>query len=103
MPWIKLRTIVYEDSCTAEIAAANEEWTRFDEAWEGVEWLLARNPRPPGSFLSLNHDGHEFYIYGCRGDADADVPDMWIFYRYNEDEVVIYGINANEPVEDEEA
>src|SRR5712672_454695 len=97
MPWLNIRTIVLESEADEEYRAAAGQFARFADAWEGVEWLLARNARPPGSFFSLEtDDGDEFYIFPVKGDPDADIPDMYIFYQYNDDEVVIHGINAVE-------
>jgi hypothetical protein len=103
MPWLKLRDVCPIDAeCEAEIEAARKKYKRFDDAWQGVLWLLARDPQPPGSFDSMQRDGVDYYIYGFRGDASVDIPDMWIFYEFDDEDVRIHGINANDAPEDDE-
>jgi hypothetical protein len=99
MPWLTLREVAPLE-CEAEFTAARARYARFHEVWAGIRWLLARNPEPPGSFLSVERDGVKYFIYGFRGDADADIPDMWIFYEYDVGHVWIHGINANDASKD---
>jgi hypothetical protein len=101
MPWLKLREIVILNDCEKEIDLAREQYARFDEAWDGVKWLLARNPEPPGSFPSVTTADADYFIYGFRGDAASGIPDMWIFYEYSDDEITIHGINANDAPSEE--
>jgi hypothetical protein len=103
MPWLTLRGVILLAECEAEIEAARARYPRFDEIWIGITWLLACNPEPPGSFLSVERDGRKYFIYGFRGDADADIPDMWIFYEHNDQHVLVHGINANDAPRDTEA
>lgn len=95
MPWLRLRTIVLEDDAAGEVDAANSQFARFAEAWEGLTWLLARDPEPNESFKTA-YNGVVFMLYGVKGDRAADIPDMWLVYQYNDDEVVIHGVNAIE-------
>jgi hypothetical protein len=103
MPWLSLRTVVLEDAdCASDIDAAKATYHRFAEIWDGVEWLLARNTTPPGSFLSVTNANGDFYILGVRGDAGIKTPDLWVFYQFNDDEVRVHGINAFDAVQDAE-
>jgi hypothetical protein len=95
MPWLQLRNFILEPGVQEEIEAARREFRRFDEAWAGAEWLLVRNPTPQGSFPTTYH-GKPFMMFGWRGDLFADMPDMWLVYTYDDEEVRIYGINATE-------
>lgn len=102
MPWLRLRSIVLEDDAAVEIDAANEDFARFAEAWEGICWLLARDPEPKESFKTA-YSGSVYTLYGVKGDKTAGTPDMWLVYQYDDDEVVIHGVNAIEPADPEEA
>ena len=81
---------------------ARKQFLRFDEAWEGAEWLLARNPTPDEAFLSLSKDGVDYWICGRSAESTPDSPDLWIFYTFDENQVVIHGISAFEPPSDSE-
>ena len=102
MPWLNLRDVLPTDECLGEIADVRQKYSRFNEIWAGIVWLFAREPEPEGSFESVVHEGVRYLIYGFRGDAAAGIPDMWIFYGYDEKQVRIHGINANDAAEDEE-
>src|SRR5215217_2492370 len=99
MPWIRLRTIVCELDASEEIAAACAENERFQEYWDGMEWLLARDPKPQGSFSTVVN-GIEYQVYGSTGEKSAKLPDLWLVYTCTEEQVVVYGINPIEPEED---
>ena len=101
MPWLKLRAVVVLPDAQAEIAEARKHYQRIDESIDGLKWLLSRNPQPAGSFPTvLNHI--QFTMYGWRGTGDVGMPDMWVVYAFDDDEVQIHGINAMEPGKDEE-
>lgn len=100
MPWLRLRTIICENDAVAEIEPARARFRRFDEAWDGALWLLARNPRPQGSFATT-YGGKEFILWGALS-GGIDLPNLWLVYTFDENEVVIYGINAIEPTEEPE-
>jgi hypothetical protein len=102
MPWLRLRDVLTTVERQDEIADARRRYPRFDQIWEGIVWLFARDPEPMGSFESTVHQDIRYLIYGFRGDAVARIPDMWIFYEYDDSQVRIHGINANDAPEDEE-
>jgi hypothetical protein len=91
MPWLKRLEVVFED-CDEEIAQARNDFPRFDDGLNGLVWLLERNARPVDAFPS-DAAGSEL-IYGFSGDADLGIPDMWVFYRFDDEKVTILGINA---------
>ena len=98
MPWILLREIVLDQHAQAELEVARRDFPRFDEAWDGLNWLLARNPTPTGSFPTT-YKGQSYMMYGWSPHITG-APDMWIVYAYDDVQVVIHGINAIEPAED---
>lgn len=49
MAWETLRTIVEELDVSEQVDLYTEKYPRFDEAWEGLKWLLARTPDLKGA------------------------------------------------------
>jgi hypothetical protein len=96
MPWLKQRTIRLADGLEGEITAAKKRFPRFDEAWEGIAWLLARNPTPVDA-IQTTYGGKPYCLLGCSGDPAATTADMWLVYEYDDDVVVIHGLNLVEP------
>src|SRR6266849_10953198 len=100
MPWLKLRVVVLTEDAEMELEEARHQFARFDDAWDGITWLLARNPTPVESFTTT-WNGQEFVLYGFEGDLAAKIPNMWLVYQYDDEQVTIHGINAmtaSEPV-----
>jgi hypothetical protein len=40
--WFSARTIVEDDKVQKAADGYSQEFSRFDEVWEGLTWLLAR-------------------------------------------------------------
>ncbi len=99
MPWLKLRTVCFTPDAKDEYKTASEAFPRFGEVWDGIVWLLARNPRPVES-LTTTLNGVEYILYGTKGDPQAGTPEMWLVYTCDDDEVIMYGINVMEPADD---
>jgi hypothetical protein len=96
MPWLKLRKVLILVDAEEEIEVARGKFARIDEAIKGLIWLLERNPEPAGSFPTVLHN-KQFNMYAWQGTADAGMPDMWVVYTFDDDQVEIHGINAMEP------
>lgn len=95
MAWERLRTIIEELDVAAQVDLWSEKFARFDDAWEGLKWLLARTPDLKEAMLW--GDGSENYrAYVAAGDPLADTPDIWVVYVFTETEVVILGVQAVE-------
>src|ERR1700681_2524513 len=101
MPWLKLRAVIILPEAQAEIKEAQAKFDRINEAIEGLTWLLARNPSPTGSFPTVLKNVH-FTMYGWEGAVDTGMPDMWVVYAFDDDQVQVHGINAMEPAPDAE-
>ena len=96
--WQRLRTIIQEDAAQRAADLFEEQFPRFDEAWHGLTWLLARNP---DRGLSRTIEGREYRLYVQAGDDLAGTPELWVLFSYDENEVVIYGLNAVAPPAEE--
>ena len=70
----------------AEIERATAAFERFEEAFTGLEWLLARSPERG---LRGRITGETVRIYVQGRDRTAGTPEIWVVYTYSDDEVVI--------------
>ena len=98
MPWLKLLNVVF-DSCEAEIEEARKIFPRFDDAFEGLTWRLARNARPVDAFPTSQAETE--FMLGVEGDRDFGIPSMWVVYKYDDETLTILAINAMEAGNDE--
>ena len=99
MAWQILRGIVEELDVSEHVDLYSERFPRFNEAWEALKWLLSRNPEPKGSARKVNSDnpdGPRYRAYVLAGDWLAGTPDIWVVYAYNDAEVTIFGVQAQE-------
>lgn len=94
MTWQTLRGIVEELDVSEYVDLHSETFPRFSEAWEGLKWLLARNPELKGSALRRTEAGQLFRAYVLAGDPLGGTPDIWVVYTYNESEVVVVSVAA---------
>lgn len=101
MAWTILRTVVEETDVSPLIDHFTRQFPRFDEAWVGLQWLLARNPRPQGC-AAREVDGVYYSVYVAAGDEVAGTPDIWILYTFDNAEVVIVDVSANARTKDTE-
>jgi hypothetical protein len=101
MPWIQLRRVICTPDAQAEAGSAIERFPRFKEMWQGLHWLLERNPEPPGSFRTTYHD-KPYIMYCVDGIDPVGTPNVNLVYEYNDEEVQIHGVNAISPSPDED-
>lgn len=99
MSWQTLREIV-EALDVAEYVDLLSERPRFEEAWEALKWVLARNPEPKGSALKLGPEGVLYRSYVLASDSLANTPDIWVVYTYTATQVIIFGVQAKTPSPD---
>lgn len=93
--WQRLRTIVEETAASQAADSFSDKFTRFDEAWEGLKWLLSRNPEI-GYRQTTSKNGHStgFRLHIQASDEFAKTPEIWVVYTFDDNEVTIYEINA---------
>lgn len=70
---------------------ARKQFKRFDDAMDGLEWLLARSP---DRGLVLKVDGRDTRIYVQASGDVMGVPEIWVVYSFDENEVVILNLKA---------
>ncbi len=93
MAWITLRSIVEENSVRQDAERFKAQFQRFDEAWDALKWLLSREPDQKNA---ARHSGGQASVYVQAADGLAKTPEIWVVYRYDDNEVVLLGVNAVE-------
>jgi len=92
MPWLKQLNVIFDDYAKAEIEVARKKYSRFDDGLNGLIWLLSRNAEPVGSFPTS--PARDEFMYGFDGDFSAEIPEMWVVYSYDDNDLIVYAINA---------
>lgn len=86
--------IVLSDEAAKEVDVASAKHNRFEDAWRGLEWLLARS-HEVGSVATVN--GTEWWVYVEPSDLVAKTPVIWVLYRVTKTQVLIEAINVQKP------
>lgn len=95
--WFRARTIVEDDGVRSEADKYSGEYSRFDDVWEGLKWLLARKG-PDLNCLRKTENGQEFHLYKA-AQMGKDVPIITVVFTVSDNEIRIHGMKA----ENEEA
>ena len=66
---------------------------RFEEAWNGLEWLICRTPEIGVRKVS---GGTTYWLYKQDSDIFAMTPVITILYTFDETQVVVKDIEATE-------
>lgn len=98
MPWTSLRTVVLEKKAQEQHDYFEENLSGFDSAYLALEWLLSRDPYR-GRHRDVNGIIYNFYIQGS--DPIAQTPEIWVLFKYTDNEVFISAINAQVPTDNE--
>ncbi len=101
MRWISARTVVKENDVSAECDRLERTYVRFDDLLAAIEWLLARRCDEIESLKRTVH-GFEYRLYRFAGDTVAGTPEVVVLYTYDDDEVNLIGIRAEEADSSEE-
>ncbi len=95
--WGGIKTVVLDDAVSSIVGAQCQVYPRFQEAWDALEWLLARS----ASNIGRASNGGELRLYVQADDPIANVPAIWVIYRVGE-EIEILAVNIAPPVVEEE-
>jgi hypothetical protein len=99
MQWHRFRSIIQEPGVSQNIDAARKNWPRLDDAWAGLEWLLARKASTLG--LAREEGGVLYRAYKQGGDSLASTPDILILFTCTDDQVIVHATRitpAPEPI-----
>jgi hypothetical protein len=95
--WVVLRTVIEEKAVSDAVDRFSVTFSRFDEAWDALRWLLARDPAQKNAARYLDEGvSQRSMVYVQAGDPIARTPDIWVVYTYTDGTVTIMGINAVE-------
>ncbi len=93
--WFYARQIVEEQEVRDAVDQFRAQFQRFEEAFEALKWLLARKCVDVKG-LSRTVYGVKYILYRQASDPLARTPEIIVLFTYNDNEVVIIGINAKE-------
>lgn len=101
--WVVLRSVIEEQDVSETADQLSAKFPRFDDAWDALTWLLAREPNQKNAARrAIGEPPTEYMVYIQAGDRIARTPDIWVLYTYTIDVVRIISINAVEPQRDDE-
>lgn len=97
--WGTHRTVVEEAAVSTYRDTLREQHPRIEEAWDALSWLLARSADKMG--LAPQSGDKNWRLYVQSGDPLANLPSLWIIFRLDPGEVVVFAMKAvsDEPEE----
>lgn len=101
MLWFHARTVVQEHAASAAADAYAKQFPRFEEAYDALQWLLARKPDKVDN-LERDVGGRTYYLYRQAADKLAKTPAIVVVYTFDDDEVNILDVRAEEADEPDE-
>lgn len=84
------RSVVLNSAADLAVSEATAKIERFGDAYEGMEWLLARNPDQGTAVLV---DGKHLQVYVHKSSSSTS-PTIWAVYRFDEDQVEILALTV---------
>ena len=97
--WTTHRSIVEEAAAQKSVETLSKKFDRFSEQWEGLQWLLAREPDTTSA--KQEKDGVQYCLAHRKGNAQFNIPDIAAVYTFNDKEVVVLDVAAFEALDDE--
>lgn len=97
--WFYAREIIEEPEAQQAADEFRAQFDRFEDAFEALKWLLARKCDEIEA-LSRAVGGVEYHLYRQASDPIAGTPEIIVLYTYDENQVTIIGLNAEEPEEE---
>ncbi|AJD58917.1 hypothetical protein M744_12920 [Synechococcus elongatus UTEX 2973] len=93
--WFAKSIIESEETIRVKDYASSEFW-RFDSAWNGITWRLARQAHLMGTEIG----GYRVYKFPGIDAGGESVPSMVLVFEVREDEVEIIDLRIGPPVAD---
>jgi len=81
-----MRTVVQDREVTQDIEAAKKSYRLVEGAIQGLEWLLARNPKE-----GIHRTG-KYWLYNQAGVKIHRIPEITVLYSFTDDEVTLHAI-----------
>jgi len=94
--WGGARTVVLEHEAAAQLDAARESYHRAGDAWDALEWFLARDP---DKGVSRTVGGTTFTLYASASDSIARTPQIVALYSWTDEQIDVFDLRfrAYEP------
>ena len=89
------RQVVEERRAGKKVDKLRSSFHRFDDAWEALKWLLSRNCERL-DVMTRTASGEDYHLYRQAGDPIAGTPDIVVLFTYDENQVNLIDINAEE-------
>lgn len=86
----RARTVILEKAAEESSDEAEREFPRFREAWEGLEWLLARSPDRGAMYVGADKETRHY----VQASGATEVPFIWVVYTFDDDEVAILDLKV---------
>lgn len=80
----RMRSVVHSHAVTEWMDSHPSNEHRVDEAVEGLEWVLARNP-----WIGKKLVAGENRVYVQAADPYAGTPEIWVVYSFDDNEVTL--------------
>ena len=89
-----LRTVVLSHQAQGAYDEAQAKFHRFDEAFQGLEWRIARDPSAHA--VHRYSERYECIVYLQVQEAVwyLDVPSLWVLYTFDDNTVDILNLNV---------
>ena len=92
MDWFNARSIVEDNHVRDMVNNFTEKFPRFNDAWYGLTWLLARNAEKIYCKKG-EYNGRKLFLYKANSLHDS-VPTITVIFSLTDESVEIHGINA---------
>ena len=89
MRYFWARTVILSDEAASSHEEAERSHHRFDEAYEGLERVLSKNPMR-GRRMGASEDAP--WVYSQGSDPDAKTPAIVVVYTFDIDEVTVHAL-----------
>ena len=80
--WGDLKTVVTAAAVMADVEHQSIAFPRLPEAWDALEWVLARSAETVGR--APNNGDQALRLYAQEQDLLANIPAIWIVYKIGE-------------------
>ena len=93
--WFHARTVIEDEDVAEAVDEYGDDFERFEESFEALKWLLARKCDELSGSIRIV-DEFEYNLHKQAGDPWAETPNITVLYTYDDDEVIIHGILAEQ-------
>lgn len=88
--WTTYRTVVLEQRAQIFIDSHSKPDSRFEEQWEGVEWLLSR--KPDCGLPRHAQEPNKYLLLVIAASALATTAELWVLYSYDDNNVTVHAL-----------